>query len=367
MTLDDCPNFGHTRAGPSGPSCATCCAISILLLCCAGCRLEYYCDQNCQKTNWPKHKATCRRLQELKRQGLTENCEVPQKGRGLVATVEIPKGVTVAFWNVPKLPNGHTKGVELLKYNIGNRNGCFKPCHQEPIQGGFINDPNQISCLLGIQDAESCRQFQQEYQSKVLDNVEVVQDRTNPNYIWAITTKTIKSGEELGIAYSTEYWLDLLASNGIPGAPFRAIWVALWYLIENGLRENLSRHDGSPAILASLPKMLQIDALAINLDGTSATWVVGDTKPNAFLEVRGLVVLVGHLQDTIDDDIYAKHVVGEKLQESFELSSDFEKSFGISIEDFVEMLIGGKNPSKALAIIDAALEYEFAKDQIVAL
>jgi hypothetical protein len=355
----DSDQFGPVRADQcTGPSCANCHKIFQNPSNCSRCKLVYYCSHSCQKKDWSAaHKKKCPQIVKLK--GFTENRKSIGKGQGLFATKDIPVNTTVAMFVL--VPMTGIPNLGLLRYYVDGYNGCFK--NQEPAQGGSINDPNEVvPLLLNIQNAKDCEKFVQWYQDPGLNNVTL--SRMDGCYSNVVTTKPIKAGDELVIAYGYEYWLNLLVAKGIPGASFQSIWVAFHFLMELEFQ----------ATVPSLLRMLDIDLFPINIDGeirpisllkadsSKLETIVDSPELYSLTMLRGIVILIGHLLDTIDDVEYAKKVVSERFKD-ISLDLSFNTELFKQTEAWVTTIIDEKEPGKVLGIIDTLLpKYQLPKD-----
>jgi hypothetical protein len=355
---DDC--FGPVRAVQcTGPSCAYCHKILQKPLNCGRCKMLHYCSSDCQKKDWlAGHAQKCPQIVKLK--GFTENRKSIGKGQGLFATKDIPANTAVAIFVL--VPMAGIPNVELLKYHVGGYNGYFK--NQEPAQGGSINDPNKvISSLLSIQTAKDCEEFVQSYQDPSSNNV-TLSCMDDGKYSTVFATKHINAGDELAIAYGYEYWLNLLVAKGIPGASFQNIWVTLHFLMK------LEFQATAPSLL----RMLDIDLFPTIIDGeirpisllkedSSKIETILDSPELYILTMlRGIVILIGHLLDTIDDVEYAKKVVSERFKD-ISLDPVFNPELFKQIETWTSTIIDEKNPGKVLDLIDTLLpKYQLSKD-----
>jgi hypothetical protein len=156
----------------------------------------------------------------------------------------------------------------------------------------------------------------------------------------------------------------LLVAKGIPGASFQNIWVTLHFLMK------LEFQATAPSLL----RMLDIDLFPTIIDGeirpisllkedSSKIETILDSPELYILTMlRGIVILIGHLLDTIDDVEYAKKVVSERFKD-ISLDPVFNPELFKQIETWTSTIIDEKNPGKVLDLIDTLLpKYQLSKD-----
>jgi hypothetical protein len=157
---------------------------------------------------------------------------------------------------------------------------------------------------------------------------------------------------------------NLLVAKGIPGASFQNIWVTLHFLMKLEFK----------ATAPSLLRMLDIDLFPTIIDGEirpislleedSSKIVSILESPELYIltMLRGIVILIGHLLDTIDDVEYAKKVVSERFKD-ISLDPSFNLFKQLSLETWTSTIIDEKNPRKVLDLIDTLLpKYQLSKD-----
>jgi len=205
---------------------------------CSRCKQTFYCRRECQLRDWKRggHKEICEILQG-KVQPFVEVKESRLHGKGLFATKNIPKGTRIAFFKgdlqdskttvkMRKNVDGTLGIKEATSYfrNYVTPDPLYDRVMAHPKKEGFMvvasvdqsesessfgvgQYVNDGACPLrltkpGLDFADASKALS-EYQAESLESMNCEVDKN----LWFMTTKDVKSGDELLTHYGFEFWV----------------------------------------------------------------------------------------------------------------------------------------------------------------